>query len=173
MTQEEYDCYPDFIVIRELKIRVENKGFRTQGIIVHTSLWDDTNYSKGDIAALFRRHLQAELNLRNLKSVMKMGHFRCKEPHRVRNELRTHLLAYNLIRQVMCDAAPPARRKRRTPARIVYRPLCRYPMPQVKTSRAQFDHAHRAGGNGELSTRALPRVRRFRHPLVAFRHRKS
>jgi hypothetical protein len=105
MTQEEYDCYPDFIVIRELKIRVENKGFRTQEIIVHTSLWDDTDYSKSDIAALFRRRWQAELNLRSLKSVMKMDHLRCKEPHRVRNELRAHLLAYNLIRQVMCDAA--------------------------------------------------------------------
>ncbi len=105
MNQEEYDCYPDFIVVRELKIRIETKGFRTQEIVVHTSLWDDIDYSKANIAALFRRRWQAELNLRSLKSMMQMDHLRCKEPHRVRNELRAHLLAYNLIRQVMCDAA--------------------------------------------------------------------
>lgn len=32
-------------------------------------------------------------------------HWLCKKPHRVRNELRAHLVAYNLIRQVMQDVA--------------------------------------------------------------------
>ena len=36
---------------------------------------------------------------------MQMDHLRCKKPHRVRNELRAHMLAYNLIRQVMRDIA--------------------------------------------------------------------
>ena len=105
MTKEEYQSYPDFIIIREIRIRVETKGFRTREIIVHTSLLDDGEYSKEDIAALFRRRWQAELNLRSLKTVMQMDHLRCKKPHRVRNELRVHMLAYNLIRQVMAEAA--------------------------------------------------------------------
>jgi hypothetical protein len=107
--EEDYESYPEFITIREIKIRVENKGFRTREIIVHTSLLDDTEYSKEDIAALFRRRWQAELNLRSLKTVMQMDHLRCKQPHRVRNEMRAHMLAYNLIRQVMCDAAISAK----------------------------------------------------------------
>ena len=105
MSQQEYDGYPEFIMIREIKIRVVNRGFRTREIIVHTSLWDDVDYSKEDIAALYRRRWQAELNLRSLKTVMQMDHLRCKKPHRVRNEMRAHMLAYNLIRQVMCEAA--------------------------------------------------------------------
>lgn len=105
MSEEEYASYPEFITIREIKIRVENKGFRTREIIVHTSLLDDSDYNKDDISALFRRRWQAELNLRSLKTIMQMDHLRCKRPHRVRNELRAHMLAYNLIRQVMCDAA--------------------------------------------------------------------
>lgn len=108
MTQEEYESYPDFIIIREILIRVEQKGFRTREIIVHTSLLDDSEYSKEEIAALFRRRWQAELNLRSLKTVMQMDHLRCKKPHRVRNELRAHMLAYNLIRQVMAEAAMEA-----------------------------------------------------------------
>jgi len=105
MTPVEYASYPEFIVIRELKIRVEIEGFRTKEIIVHTSLYDDIQYSKDDIAALFRRRWQAELNLRSLKTIMQMDHLRCKKPHRVRNELRAHMIAYNLIRQVMAEAA--------------------------------------------------------------------
>lgn len=105
MDQEEYETYPEFIMIREIKIRVANKGFRTREIIVHTSLWDDIDYTKEDIAALFRRRWQAELNLRSLKTIMQMDHLRCKEPHRVRNEIRAHMLAYNLVRGVMAEAA--------------------------------------------------------------------
>lgn len=105
MSVHEYESYPDFITIREIRIRIETKSFRTREIIVHTSLLDDIEYSKGDIAALFRRRWQAELNLRSLKTVMQMDHLRCKKPHRVRNELRAHMLAYNLIRQVMSEAA--------------------------------------------------------------------
>jgi putative transposase len=105
MSREEYDDYPEFIDIREMRIRFQQKGFRTREIIVHTSLLDDCKYSKDDIAALFRRRWQAELNLRSLKTVMQMDHLRCKKPHRVRNEVRAHMIAYNLIRQVMSEAA--------------------------------------------------------------------
>ncbi|MEM6978089.1 MAG: IS4 family transposase [Planctomycetota bacterium] len=105
MTEQEYEGYPEFITIREIKIRVTNKGFRSREIIVHTSLWDDIEYTKEDIAALFRRRWQAELNLRSLKTVMQMEHLRCKKPHRVRNEIRAHMLAYNLVRGVMAEAA--------------------------------------------------------------------
>lgn len=105
MSEEEYETYPEFITIREIRIRVENQGFRTHEIIVHTSLCDNIDYSKEDIAALFRRRWQAELHLRSLKTIMQMEHLRCKKPHRVRNEIRTHMLAYNLIRGVMAEAA--------------------------------------------------------------------
>ena len=108
MEQEEYDDYPEFIEIREVRIRVQQKGFRTREIIVHTSLLDDVEYSQEDIAALFRRRWQAELHLRSLKTVMQMEHLRCKKPHRVRNEVRAHMIAYNLIRQVMSEAASHA-----------------------------------------------------------------
>jgi len=108
MSHEEYATYPECIEIREIRIRIKQKGFRTREVIVHTSLLDDNEYKKDDIADLFRRRWQAELNLRSLKTVMQMDHLRCKQPHRVRNEVRAHMIAYNLIRQVMSEAAREA-----------------------------------------------------------------
>lgn len=37
--------------------------------------------------------------------MLQMEHLRTKTPHRVRNELQMHLLAYNLVRRVMAMAA--------------------------------------------------------------------
>ncbi|MDA1054075.1 MAG: transposase [Planctomycetota bacterium] len=88
-----------------LFIRPNHLSFRTREIIVQTSLLDDAEYSQEDISDLFRRRWQAELNLRSLKTAMQMEHLRCKKPHRVRNESRAHLLADDLIRQVMSEAA--------------------------------------------------------------------
>jgi len=105
MSETEYKSYPNSLTLREVRIRVHTPGFRTREVIAVTTLLDPQEYSKEDIGALYRRRWQAELNLRSLKSVMQMDHLRCKEPHRVRNEMRAHLVAYNLIRQVMCEAA--------------------------------------------------------------------
>jgi len=109
MSDEEFQSYPKRLVIREVRIRVETKGFRTREIIVHTSLLDSETYDHDAIASLFRRRWQAELNLRSLKTVMQMDHLRCKKPHRIRNEIRAHMLGYNLIRQVMVEAAVEAK----------------------------------------------------------------
>ena len=56
------------------------------------------------IATLYRRRWQAELYLRSIKVVLQMDHLHCKTPERVRNEIWTHLLGYNLIRGVMAMA---------------------------------------------------------------------
>ena len=51
------------------------------------------------------RGWQIELDLRSLKSVMQMGDLRGKTPEMVRKEVWAHVLAYNLIRTVMAQAA--------------------------------------------------------------------
>ena len=93
------------MTLREVRIRVEQKGFRTKELIVVTTLLDAEKYTATAIAALYRRRWQAELNLRSLKIVLQMDHLRCTAPHRVRNEFFMHLVGYNLIRRVMALAA--------------------------------------------------------------------
>ena len=46
-----------------------------------------------------------ELDLRSLKQTLQMDVLRCKTPELVRKELWTHILAYNLIRTILAQAA--------------------------------------------------------------------
>ena len=105
MSREQHESLPNILVLREVRVRVEQKGFRTHELVVVTTLLDAQRYAAAEIATLYRRRWQAELNLRSLKIVMQMDHLRCKTPHRVRNEFCMHLVAYNLIRKVTALAA--------------------------------------------------------------------
>lgn len=105
MPREQYAELPEELTLREVRVRVSQKGFRTTVLLVVTTLSDAERYPREEIALLYRQRWQAELNLRSLKTVMQMDHLRCKTPERVRNEFFMHLLGYNLIRRVMAAAA--------------------------------------------------------------------
>jgi hypothetical protein len=105
MSAEQYVLLPDELTLREVRVRVAQKGFRTRTLIVVTTLLDAEEYPPEEIALLYRRRWKAELHLRSLKIVLQMDHLRCKKPECVRNEFYTHLLGYNLIRGVMAVAA--------------------------------------------------------------------
>jgi hypothetical protein len=105
MTHEQYAALPDELVVREMRIDVTQRGFRSKVLFVITTLLDPEEFSKDEVAELYRRRWQAELHLRSLKVELRMDRLRCKTPHRVRNEFYMHLLAYNLIRRVMALAA--------------------------------------------------------------------
>jgi hypothetical protein len=105
MSAEQYAALPAALTLREVRVRVVQKGFRTRSLVVVTTLLDAEKYPPEEIAVLYRRRWDAELHLRSLKIVLQMDQLRCKKPERVRNEFWTHLLGYNLIRGVMASAA--------------------------------------------------------------------
>ena len=105
MSHEQYASLPAFLTVREVRIHVAQRGFRTRSLVVVTTLLDADQYPASEIAALYRRRWQAELHLRSLKIVLQMDHLRCKTPERVRNEFYMHLVGYNLIRELMATAA--------------------------------------------------------------------
>ncbi len=92
-------------MIRECRVRVEQPGFRIKTLIVATTLLDADEFTKDDLAQLYRARWNAELDLRSLKQTLQMDVLRCKTPELVRKELWTHVLAYNLIRTIMAQAA--------------------------------------------------------------------
>lgn len=108
MSLELYAALPEAMVLREVRVQVKQRGFRTKTLLIVTTFLHAEDVSKDAIADLYRRRWQAELKLRSLKVTLQMDHLRCKTPHRVRNELHMHLLAYNLIRRVMAMAASRA-----------------------------------------------------------------
>jgi hypothetical protein len=118
MTPEAYAALPEELTLREVRVRVRQRGFRTQQLVVVTTLADHEAYSADAIAELYRRRWDAELHLRSLKTVLQMDHLRCRAPDRVRNEFRMHLLAYNLLRGTI---ATVARRTGLRPSQISFK----------------------------------------------------
>lgn len=105
MSVAQYARLPHELVLREVRVRIAQRGFRTKMAVVVTTLTDADEFSAADLAQLYRRRWQAELHLRSLKVVLQMDHLRTKTPHRVRNEFFMHLVAYNLVRRTMAVAA--------------------------------------------------------------------
>jgi hypothetical protein len=62
-------------------------------------------FTRDELAGLYRARWNAELDLRSLKQTLQMDVLRCKTPELVRKELWAHILAYNLIRTIMAQAA--------------------------------------------------------------------
>jgi hypothetical protein len=105
---------PKAIRLREIAFRVGVKGFRVQAITVVTTLLDPAAFPAEAFADLYRRRWQAELFLRDIKTTMGMDILRCKNPSMIHKELTMHLIAYNLVRLTMLEAAhghatPPER----------------------------------------------------------------
>jgi Transposase DDE domain len=105
LDRQEYHALPEFITVREMWIHVHQPGFRTRSIVVITTLLDPEQTTKEDLATLYRARWHNELDIRSLKSAMQMRELRCKTPEMVRKEVWAHILAYNLIRTVMAQAA--------------------------------------------------------------------
>jgi hypothetical protein len=103
--RETYDALPEFLTIREVRVPAGLPGFRVQTIIVATTLLDAEEITRDDLGQLYRARWNAELDLRSLKQTMQMDVLRCKTPELVRKEIWTHILAYNLIRTVIAQAA--------------------------------------------------------------------
>jgi hypothetical protein len=100
-----YNALPDSITVREVRFRVEQPGFRTRSVVLVTTLLDPQQASKDELASLYRARWNNELDLRSIKVTLQMDILRCKTPEMVRKEIWTHVLAYNLIRTVMAQAA--------------------------------------------------------------------
>lgn len=105
MDQATYDQLPDQLEVRELRVRVEQAGFRVDELVLVTSLLDPVEFRKEEVAALFLQRWNIELDLRSIKVEMQMEVLRCKTPEMVEKEIRAHLLAYNAVRALMARAA--------------------------------------------------------------------
>ncbi len=105
MDKATYATIPEMITLREINFRVIENGKRTKTLTVITTLLDPGEYPVEDIAELYGFRWNVELDIRQIKQTLNLDHMRCKTPEMVCREFWTTLLAYNLIRRVICNAA--------------------------------------------------------------------
>ncbi len=107
MSKEEYETYPDTLTIREFE---STSG----GKILITTLLDKELYTQAKLTALYFMRWSVEVDLAAIKTTMNLEMLRCQTPEMARKELWVGLLAYNIIRASIFDAATKYERKPRT-----------------------------------------------------------
>jgi hypothetical protein len=104
MAGEKYRTYPKTLRMRQVCVDARDKDNRVEQFRVVTTILD-ASIGGGQIGELYERRWDGELDIRSIKSTMKMDVLRCKTPEMVRKEIWAHLLAYNVLRTVMAVAA--------------------------------------------------------------------
>jgi hypothetical protein len=96
MTLEQYRAFPKELSVREAKV---------DGRVLVSTMLDAGQVSKGELAELYACRWHVELDIRNIKTTLGMELLRCRTPQMVQKELWVYLLAYNVIRLLMAQAA--------------------------------------------------------------------
>ena len=96
---------PDRLTLRLLEIRVAVPGFRTQQIRLITTLLDPLADPAAALGELSWRRWTVELHFREIKILLGLDVLRCQSPALIHKELWMHLIAYNLVRALMQEAA--------------------------------------------------------------------
>ncbi len=105
MSAETYALLPASLLVRELRYRIEQPGYRTREVTLVTTLLDPHAYPAAELAQLYADRWQIEVNLRHLKQTLHLDVLRCKSVAGVHKELLMIALAYNLVRLVMLRSA--------------------------------------------------------------------
>ena len=105
LPKEEWNQLPEEFLLRQIKVDVEQPGFRVKSFYIITTLLDPLIYSAKDIADLYYRRWSVELFFRDLKTTTKMDILHCKSPAMIRKELLMYSIAYNAIRHLIYETA--------------------------------------------------------------------
>jgi hypothetical protein len=105
MTCEEYARLPELMLIRELRYRVTQRGFRVRQVTLATTLLDVERYPAAELAKLYLQRWEVETNLRHLKQTLHMDVLRTKTVDGIHKELAVFAIVYNMVRLVMLRSA--------------------------------------------------------------------
>jgi hypothetical protein len=96
---------PPQMTLRAVKGSCYQKGFRVRQVTVVTTLLDPALYPAPQILQAYLRRWRLEMCLDDLKTTLQMDTLRSRSPEMVQKELYTRLIAHNLIRGTMAQAA--------------------------------------------------------------------
>ncbi len=107
-SRQQWARIPSALTVRHIAFTVDIPGFRTQRIVIATTLTDPRQFPPAAFIDLYRRRWNVELYFKHIKIALGMDVLRCQTPDMVEKELLMHVIAYNLIRATMLNAAHAA-----------------------------------------------------------------
>jgi len=107
LSQADYDTAPETLRVREFRCKA---GKGNKGKTLVTTMCCPKRYKKGELKELYKQRWQIEINFRHIKTTLGMDVLSCKTPEMVEKEIWVYLLAYNIIRVLMAQAALQAGR---------------------------------------------------------------
>jgi hypothetical protein len=104
-TRDAWESLPASIEYRMIRYRIQG---RSEEITIVTTLTDSKQYSAAEIAELYGLRWDVEIDICSVKSTMGMCDLRSQKPENIDREIAIGVLAYNLVRALMSDAAAVA-----------------------------------------------------------------
>lgn len=96
MSDDDYQAAPDSTIIRECKV---------DGKVLITTMICPKTVRKDELKSLYKKRWSVELDIRHIKDTMGMNILSCKTADMTLKEIWVYLLAYNLVRLMMTQAA--------------------------------------------------------------------
>lgn len=93
------------LTLRAVKGSLNQKGFRVRQVTVITTLLNANEYPAQEILFAYLRRWRLEMCLDDLKTSLRMENLRSRSPEMARKELYLRLIAHNLVRCTMAQAA--------------------------------------------------------------------
>ena len=105
MSRSEWQALPATMTVRAVKGSLYQNGFRVRQATVITTLLDPQLYPAREILYAYLRRWYLEMCLDNLKTTLGMEGLRNRSPQMVQKEVYMRLIAHNLVRCTMAQAA--------------------------------------------------------------------
>jgi hypothetical protein len=100
-TPEDFAALPATLTLRMVRYQVKTPGFRTEEVVLITTLLDPVAYPASALSELYFQRWTVELHFREIKVLLGLDVLRCLSPEMVRKEISMHRIAYNLVRLLM------------------------------------------------------------------------
>jgi hypothetical protein len=105
MSLPQWQRLPATLTLRAVKGSLYQKGFRVRQVIVITTLLDANEYPAKEILLAYLRRWRLEMCLDDLKTTLRLDGLRSRSPEMAHKELHMRLIAHNLVRCTMAQAA--------------------------------------------------------------------
>lgn len=108
MSEAMWSSLPEQLTVRIVRYTVAQKGYRTRGVYVATTLLDRITYPPRTIERLYGHRWNIETCFNQLKTHAKMNTLKSRTVEGVTKELIMYLIVWNLVRMTMAKFAAAA-----------------------------------------------------------------